>query len=303
MSLRARYDAWLYEFVKTRFYLFERIGFHATPNHFYEPIPDTRTLTDELWERQSTLAGIDMREEAQLAWLDAMRTRFKAEYDRLPRAATPIAHQYYVDNGMFESVDGEVLYCMIRSLAPRRILEVGSGNSTYLSAQAVLENEADGLPACELTALEPYPSGVLLQGFPGLSRVLRMRVQEAPLAEFERLEAGDVLFIDSSHVLKIGGDVQYLYLEVLPRLRPGVVVQIHDIFLPSEYPKAWVKQASRFWTEQYVLQAFLAFNDRFEVLWGGSYMHLRHPEALAAAFASYDPQRRWPGSFWIRRTR
>lgn len=301
MSLRARYDAWLYEFVKQRFYLWERLGFHATPIHFYEPIPDTRTLRDELWARQSSLPGIDMREAAQLALLGEVESRFKAEYDALPRSPTGVPHQYHVDNGMFESVDGEMLYAMVRRLAPHRILEVGSGNSTYLSAQAALRNEADGAPPCDLTAIEPYPNGVLAGGFPGLTRVLRTRVQEFPLAEFERLDANDILFIDSSHVLKIGGDVQYLYLEVLPRLRPGVVVQIHDIFLPAEYPRAWVKEASRFWTEQYLLQTFLAFNDRFEVVFGGSFMHLRHPEALARAFASYDPDRRWPGSFWLRR--
>jgi hypothetical protein len=114
------------------------------------------------------------------------------------------------------------------------------------------------------------------------------------------LGENDILFIDSTHVLRIGSDVQYEFLEVLPRLRPGVYVHIHDIFMPAEYPEAWVRREHRFWTEQYLLQAFLCYNGAFEVIWAGSYMHLKHPDELAAAFASYGPGRH-PGSFWIRR--
>ena len=115
------------------------------------------------------------------------------------------------------------------------------------------------------------------------------------------LEAGDVLFIDSSHMLRIGSDVQFEYLEILPRLKPGVIVHIHDIFLPAEYPRNWVHDKHIFWNEQYLLQAFLAFNASFEVLWGGSWMHLNHPAELESAFQSYKRENQWPGSFWIRR--
>jgi hypothetical protein len=117
------------------------------------------------------------------------------------------------------------------------------------------------------------------------------------------LEENDILFIDSSHVLKIGSDVQYEYLEILPRLNKGVIVHIHDIFLPAEYRKEWVLKDHIFWTEQYLLQAFLAFNDNFEILWAGSYMHLKHPDKLEVAFNSYRRNERWPGSFWIKKIR
>jgi hypothetical protein len=101
--------------------------------------------------------------------------------------------------------------------------------------------------------------------------------------------------------VKTGGDVVYEYLQILPRLKKGVLVHCHDIFLPAEYPKGWILQNRRFWTEQYLLQAFLTFNHTFEVLMAGSFLHLFHSEKLIAAFPSYDPERVWPGSFWMRR--
>jgi hypothetical protein len=104
-------------------------------------------------------------------------------------------------------------------------------------------------------------------------------------------------------VLKIGSDVQFEFLEVLPRLNKGVIVHVHDIFLPAEYPQEWVMQKHRFWTEQYLLQTFLSFNHSFEVLWAGSFMHLKHSDKVAAAFASYRREAHLPGSFWMKRAR
>jgi hypothetical protein len=108
-----------------------------------------------------------------------------------------------------------------------------------------------------------------------------------------------VLFIDSSHVSKVGGDVNFLFLEVLPRLRPGVIVHLHDVFLPAEYPRDWVVEKGRFWTEQYLLQAFLTFNDAWEILLANNYLGLEHAEALRTTF----PTSPWwgGGSFWMRR--
>lgn len=283
------------------FSFWQRRGVHVVPNHFYQPIPDTRTLDERLWARRSELPGVRMNAAGQSELLARCAAAYRGEYEALPRTPTAVPHQYFVNNGAFESVDGEILYCMIRHLKPRRIFEVGSGNTTYLSAQAALRNEAEGASPCELIAFEPYPNEVLRAGFPGLSRLVETGAQEIPLEKFSELGDGDILFIDSSHVLKIGSDVQYLYLEVLPRLRKGVVVHVHDIFLPAEYPRRWVMEEHYFWTEQYLLQAFLAFNDSFEVEWAASYMHLNHPTQLEAAFDSYDRAKTSPGSFWLRR--
>jgi len=207
---------------------------------------------------------------------------------------------------MFESVDGEILYCMIRHFKPRTIIEVGLGYSTYLMAQAILKNkEENELYNCNSTAIEPYPSDTLKAGLPGLSKLIDQKVQSVSISEFGKLSDSDILFIDSSHVLKIGSDVPYEYLDVLPRLQKGVIIHVHDIFLPAQYPKEWLFDYRRFWSEQYLLHAFLLFNDSFEVLWAGHYMHLNNPEALERAFRSYSTDECWPrlpiGSFWIRK--
>lgn len=290
--------------VKKTYPFWEVLGLHVTPNHFYEPLPDTRSLDESLWAKPSALTGLQMNEDAYHGLIEKFSSMYRAEYETFPKVKTAVPHAYYRNNVSFGSVDSELLYCMIRHLKPRRMIEIGSGFSTFLAAQAIQKNaeEANGY-RCELTAVEPYPNPVLRKGFPGLTRLVQKRVQDVPLSEFERLEENDILFIDSSHVLKIGSDVQYLYLEVLPRLKKGVLVHAHDIFLPSEYPKEWVLRQHIFWTEQYLLQAFMAFNDSFEVMLPASYVHMRHPEWLESAFSSYDRTTGWPGSFWMRRVR
>lgn len=225
----------IHNFLKKSFSIWQKFGLHITRNHFYEPIPDTRTLKDELWSNNSELVGININEKYQIHILSEFSSMFKMEYEAFPQNKRDVEapFDYYVNNGGFESVDGEILYCMIRSFKPKRILEVGSGNSTYLSAQAILKNKEENGHECELIVVEPYPNNVLKTGFPGLSELIPAKIQDIPLAEFSKLEENDILFIDSSHVLKIGSDVQYEYLEILPRLNKGVIVHIHDIFLPA----------------------------------------------------------------------
>ena len=257
--------------LRKSFRFWQRLGFHITPNHFYQPIPDTRMLKDELFEKKSEMGGIKINEKEQLELLSFFQQRFKNEYDMFPVNKTGVPYEYYLSCNNFISVDAEILYCMIRHFKPGKIIEIGSGYSTYLSAKAILQNkEEDSNYDCELIAIEPYPNKTLKQGFPGLTRLISKNVQDVPLAIFGNLTENCILFIDSSHVLKTGGDVQYEYLEILPRLNKGVIVHIHDIFLPSEYPKTWVLKDYRFWTEQYILQTFMAFNRGFEVLWAGS---------------------------------
>lgn len=283
------------------FRLFEKAGFHVTPNNFYSPIPELTSLNANLWENETKLTGLDINLEEQLRLLNQVFPQFKSEYN-FPTSKTNTPYEYYLDNTCFGSVDAEVLHSMIRHFKPKKMVEIGSGFSTYISARACLLNkEKDGVNT-ELIAVEPYPNDTLKKGFPGLSALIQKPLEQVELDLFSSLEANDILFIDSTHVLKIGGDVKYEYLEILPRLKNGVVVHSHDIFLPGEYPKNWVMGNHWFWTEQYLLQAFLAFNSAFEILWAGQYMSLKHPEELSLAFPSYrkDPSRS-PGSFWIRR--
>ncbi|MHB8895307.1 MAG: glycosyltransferase [Candidatus Geothermincolia bacterium] len=282
------------------FTLLERFGVHVTPVNYYFPVPDTRALDDDLWAADSAMPGVDMREEGQLELLAEFSTGFKDEYESLPREQCA-KNEYVLNNRFFGPVDGEVSYCMIRRFRPRKIVEVGSGFSTLLAAGTILRNAAEGA-ACELTAIEPYPNDVLIEGFDGLTRLLRQPIEQVPLEEFEALGENDILFIDSSHVLRFGGDVQHEYLEILPRLRPGVIVHVHDIFLPSHYPREWVMGRQRFWTEQYVLQAFLAFNDSFEVLMANAFLAAKRPGELSSAFNSFAEGVTFPASFWMRRT-
>jgi hypothetical protein len=282
------------------FNLWQRIGVHVTPNHFYGPVPDTSALPPALWSSDSELIGIDLRVNHQRELIQRFRTDFGAEYESLPRQPSDVVGQFYLENDLFGWLDAVIYYCMIRSIKPRRVLEIGSGMSTLLAATALDRNREEGAGG-RVTAIDPYPQDDLLPFLTDRSELLLQPVQNVPLSRFSALERNDIVFIDSSHVLKIGSDVQYEYLEVIPRVGRGVLVHAHDIFLPSEYPKDWVMVQRRFWNEQYLLQAFLTFNQAFEVVWSGSYMHLKHADVLDEAFGIYEPSHRPPGSFWFRR--
>ena len=286
------------------FEFFQKFGVHIVPNHFYSPIPDTRPLKarDELWNRELTLAGVDLNESGQLEMLDRFEA-FRGEYD-FPLEPTGTPGEYFIRNGGFGFVSATALHGMIRHFKPRRIIEVGSGFSTLVSARAIRMNDAEGR-STELTAIEPYPNPTLRSGVDGLTRLVTEKVEDVDAGFFDVLEAGDILFIDSSHVLRTGGDVNHLYLEVLPRLNKGVVIHIHDIFFPLDYPRDWVVGKRRFWTEQYGLQMFLAFNSAFRVLWCGGFMYLRHREALARIFPPPEglgtERDYFSSSFWMQK--
>jgi hypothetical protein len=281
------------------FTFWERQGLHVTPVHFYQPIPDTRMLDPSLWERRSELPGIEMQEEAQVELVRSFGRDFGGEFAALKREPGGPA-EFYLNNPCFGTPDAEFYYSMIRRFRPRRIIEIGSGHSTLLGALALLKNAEQSGEIGALTAIEPYPEPYLRAGFPGLHRLVTAKVQDVPHEEFAALGDGDILFIDSSHVLKIGSDVQYEFLEILPRLARGVLIHIHDVHLPHEYKRDWVMNNHLFLNESYLLQAFLAFNAAFEVLLAGAYLHYRRPELLRQVFPAY--QGRLPGSFWIRRT-
>ena len=270
------------------FPVWERHGFHVTPVHFHQPIADTRELSETLWQQPSDLVGINMNDAMQLDLLRHHLTKFRDEYNNLPIEPPPGQRR------PFHGVDALVAYCMVRHFQPRLIIEVGSGFSSLVMGQAAAKNTNSAL-----ICIDPFPRDFLRNGLPGLQSLIEKKIQDIDLEFFSQLESGDILFIDSSHTVKIGGDVNYLFLEVLPRLKPGVIVHIHDIFLPFEYRRDWVLDEFRFWNEQYLLQAFLTFNSEFEVLLANSYLNHYHQEDLKAAFPNLSS---WAsGSFWMRR--
>lgn len=277
------------------FRLWEDHGFHLTPVHYYQPIPEVKSLPAHLFEEEHPMAGVDMNVDTQLLLLTSIFPQFREEYNKFPRKQTSIPHEFYLDNEMFSGTDALALYCVIRHFKPRRIIEIGGGFSTRMMAQACVRNGN-----VELVTIDPYPDPILMSGFPGLTRCIPARVQDLDLNMFQELQEGDILFIDSSHVVRCGGDVKHLYLKVLPILRKGVIVHAHDIFFPYEYPRSWVLEQFRFYSEQYLLQAFLMFNSEFEVLLCNSYLGRKHVEELRKVFP-LSPWWSYGGSFWMSR--
>ncbi|MGC3996961.1 MAG: class I SAM-dependent methyltransferase [Anaeromyxobacter sp.] len=272
--------------------------------HYYSPVPDLPDLDRrQVFGRRSPLAGIDFREQAQLELLAELGRRFGAEC-AWPVQPPADPRAFHLENGSFSYGCAASTHAFIRRSRPRRVIEVGSGWSTRVISAALARNAAEGAPPADYTVIDPYP-GPVIRALPGISELVPQRVEETSLERFERLGDGDLLFIDSSHVVKIGGDVNFLYLEVLPRLAPGVLVHIHDISLPFEYGRAYYTNPKFrvFWTEAYLLQAFLACNNRFEVLMGLGWLQQEHLPAFRAAFPAWDPERSptQSGSFWIRR--
>lgn len=269
-------------------------GVHLTPVDFYWPTPNTAALPESLWTTESELPGVDMNEAEQLRLLGEVFPRYREEYERFPTAPTDDPAEFHLGNDFFDGTDALALHCMVRHFAPSLIIEIGSGYSTRISAAAARANGNT-----RLVCIEPYPVEALRRGIPGVSMVRQVRVQDVPLSDFAELGDGDVLFIDSSHVVNIGSDVNYLLLEVVPRLASGVIVHVHDIFFPLEYRRSSIHEMCHFWNEQYLLQALLAFNADFEVLLCNSYLERRHLDAMKATF----PTSPWfgGGSFWMRR--
>lgn len=300
--LRKIYSHLLKKIIFSGFDFFQKYGFHVTLNHYFQPIPDTRTLNNQLWEKPSELKGIDLRESYQIELINTFNKKYRDEYAVFPLEETSNPKEFFLNNDSFEVVDAEILHCMIRHFKPQKMIEIGSGRSTFVSCSALLKNEQEGTNY-HFTAFEPYPGKILEGGVDGLNELKKIKIEDVPLNEFESLSENDILFIDSTHVLKIGSDVQYEYLEILPRLPKGVIVHIHDIFLPFEYLKEWVMKDHRFWTEQYLLQAFLCFNDSFEVLWGSYFMNKFHPDLLEECLPAYKKNKYAPASFWIRKTK
>lgn len=275
----------------------ESVGFHLVRKHFYSPIPNLRELPPSVWDRESAMPGIAFDAKGQLDYVVSELAPFLKEF-RPPAMPAGAAVQSFWDNDLYGSVDSELLYAMIRHHRPRRVIELGSGYSTLVSASACEENRREGHDV-ELVSNDPFPQE-MLPGVVGLSRLVRRGATEIPVEEFSDLAAGDILFIDTTHAVKLGGDVNYLLLEVLPVLNPGVLVHIHDIFLPWEYPRSWALER-RHWTEQYLLQAFLCFNHAYEVLVSANALARRFPDRLAQLIESYD-HRASPKAFWMRRT-
>jgi predicted O-methyltransferase YrrM len=267
--------------------------------HFYSAVVNVAELARErarVWPDEPTIVGIDFRHESQRRILVEEFPKYAGDFDYpfdLPPGSPEYA--YRRNNPVFSMFDATTLFVLLRSIRPTHMIEVGSGYSSLLVADVNRRFLGSSL---DFTCIEPYPRPFLKEGIPGMTRLITKRVQEAPLGEYQRLGAGDILFIDSSHVGKTGSDVNHLFFEVIPRLRAGVVIHVHDIFLPHDYPVERVLGEKLSWNEQYLLRALLMFSDTFEVVFGASYARHYFPELLdEAARATLS------GSFWFRKVK
>jgi len=269
------------------------IGVFPVIDHYYEPRFDYRALRQPLAQNRD-LPGIDWDATGQFAMLEQFT--FDAELASFPDR-DPGDGTFYFQNGNFGAGDAEILYGMLRSHAPARVIEVGGGFSTLIAHAALERNASDGR-SCRHLCIEPFEMPWLdrLQGI----EVLRRRVEEVDLGLFQELDRNDVLFIDSSHVIRPQGDVLFLLQQVLPRLRSGVLVHLHDIFSPRDYPAAWLVDQVKFWNEQYLLEAFLTCNRDFRIVGALNYLFHHHRDRLLARCPAL---RRTPGlepgSFWL----
>lgn len=270
------------------------VGVFPIRNHYYEPQFDNRNPKPD-FSQDRNLPGIYWNISGQLKMLE--RFKFSEELTDIPQEK-PGTLQFYFNNGAFESGDAEYWYQLIRTIKPRKIFEVGSGNSTLMAIKAICRNnEDDPNYKCKHICIEPYETIWLEDA--GVS-VVRKKVEEVELSFFSELRENDILFIDSSHIIRPQGDVLFEYLELLPSLNKGVIVHIHDIFSPKNYLRPWLVDEVRFWNEQYLLEAFLTHNNSWTILGALNYLHHNHHENLKSV-SPYLTTEREPGSFYIKK--
>jgi hypothetical protein len=283
---------------------FERFGFHVLPVHYYSPVPSMLTLRENVkrWYKESNFEGINFDADGQLNLLNRIKS-YSHECNTMPLYESIEEDSFGEGYGEVES---HILHAMIRHYRPHTIVEVGSGVSTFFSAHALSMNKYRDSIDSKIICIEPYPWPKLKELGRNCSlEIINKPVQEVGLEFFKALQENDILFIDSTHIVKVDSDVNYLYLEVLPRLQKGVVIHIHDISFP--YPtfnsRMWMFGEHRFWTEQALVHAFLIYNSAFKVLLCSSYLHYKVPDALSLAFGIYDPKKHLPTSLWLQKVR
>jgi hypothetical protein len=273
----------------------ELAGVQIVPKNFYSPIPEIKSLPQDLWDRRSELAGIDFDLDTQLAWIEQKIGPAMKEFSpATEQTANP--HEYTLANDSYGRVGADILYGIVRGLKPRRILELGSGQSTLIMAEAVLANAEEEV-STELRTFDPFPS-IAGSDNPGIASLRHIAAQDVPSQEFAALKKGDILFIDTTHTVKLGSDVNHLLLDVLPNLKPGVIVHIHDIFLPYEYPREFADRAI-YWNEQYLLQAFLIGNPNVEILCATYALCRDRSQAISKLAPTWIPGAS-ASAFWFR---
>jgi Methyltransferase domain len=275
----------------------DRLGLQLVLKTYYSPIPDLRTVPHYLWTDADPMRGIAFDLDAQIVFLQRELSTLLTEF--VPDQEVDSHYRFEPDNPSYPLSDARLLFAMLRWLRPSKVVELGSGQTSKVIAQACRMNIADGHD-CAFRAFDPFPTAID-DGLPGLTELVHIDAQAVPERVFAELISGDVLVVDTTHTVKLGSEVNRIVLRLLPLLAPGVFVHFHDICLPYEYPRYLYEDYALYWAEQYLVQAFLCLNRSFEVVCA---MHAlcrdRGNATDALGLSEYD---RSGSSLWLRRTR
>lgn len=295
------------------YHLFREKNYWLLKDHYYRPFTNAKLLSPDYWSREFDLPGIDMNVESCLDYAENNLKKYFEEFRQtfpIEKPKENFLGKFWLINGTYMAVDAHMYYALIRDTKHRRagnseriIVEIGAGQSTLVAAEASRRNNIEGIQT-ELICIEPYPNAIVSTGLDKVANVMVSRVEDVNLSFFKQLQEGDILFIDSTHALKEGGDVQYIYGQILPILKPGVLVHIHDVSLPKPYPKVYLDYGW-FWNEQYLLQAYLTHNSKVDVIWPGNYLMCKSPDLMNTIFPEIAIMRGYfpssePSAFWFK---
>lgn len=272
----------------------DRMGVHWRSTHYYQPTYSNADLPhDVTGERQ--LPDVDLFPQRQLALL--RKFNFQDELTCLKESDSNEA-AYSYDNNQYSVGDADSLYSIVRHFKPRRVIEIGSGNSTKIVTKAIAVNRSMYRQYdCQHECIEPYEMPWLEKLGPS---IIRKKVQDVPLEKFLELEAGDILFIDSSHVIRPFGDVLYEFQKIIPSLKSGVLIHVHDIFTPRDYPERWLRDDRRLWNEQYLLEVMLQNSTRYRAVLALNWLKHNYRLELERAFPFCGEIDQFePGAFWF----
>jgi predicted O-methyltransferase YrrM len=271
-------------------------------DHHYQPLINPKKHLKKSLRDDRVLPCIDFNVKEQLQLLSQFN--YNEELLQFPLKKVENVISFYHDNPNFGFGDAEYLYNMIRHLKPKRIIEIGSGFSTLMTFNACRKNkQEDQSNNCNVICIEPYE----LLWFEQFDvEIMKIKLEDVDMSVFKTLEKNDILFIDSSHIIRPQGDVLTEYLDILPQLNPGVVIHIHDIFTPKDYPDKWIYgKEHRLWNEQYLLEAFLYYNNQFRIVGALNYLSHHYSKEFSAKCPIYakniNINRKGddPASLWI----
>ena len=270
----------------------KKIGLYPIIKHYYDPKFDYSNSEKKIYLDRN-LKSIKLNIDYQLDLLE--KFNFKNELIDLNLNNGSKDFNFCFNNGSFEKGDAEIYYQMIRYFKPKKVIEVGSGHSTLIAMEAIKKNKNENIETA-MKCIEPYEN-MWLEKFN--LEILREPLEKTKLNWNDELNKNDIFFLDSSHIIRPDGDVLKFYLEILPKLKSGVIIHIHDIFTPKNYLPDWTFNKVRLWNEQYLLEAILANTDRYEILLSLNFLKNNYFNILKKN-CPYLENITEPGSLYIR---